>query len=129
VNAAWTRFAADNGDPGLAHTGVGTNYVGRCDIGEAAIDSGYAKRAVEGIRSVLTGKQRHFTMEYPCDAPGQPRWFVMHARPLDGARGGAVVSHIEITRWHNQTEASPETSSGGLPGSDGTGADGGAPRA
>jgi len=102
VNAAWTRFAAENGDPGLLHTGVGTNYVGRCDTGEAAYDSSYARRAVDGIRAVLTGKQRQFSMEYPCDAPGRPRWFVMHARPLEGAMGGAVVSHIEITRWHSQ---------------------------
>ncbi|SDF11257.1 CheR family methyltransferase [Rhodobacter capsulatus] len=128
VNAAWTRFATDNGDPALAHTGVGTNYVGRCDIGEGAVDSSYAKRAVEGIRSVLTGKQRHFTMEYPCDAPGLPRWFVMHARPLDGARGGAVVSHIEITRWHSQTEAQGAAGSAG-PEPDAPEADGGAPRA
>ena len=103
VNAAWTRFAAENGDPGLAHTGVGVNYVGHCDIGEAALDSDYARRAVEGIRAVLSGKRGHFALEYPCDAPNHSRWFVMHVRPIDSPMQGAVVSHIEITRWHEIT--------------------------
>ncbi|MFD2173756.1 CheR family methyltransferase [Rhodobacter lacus] len=102
VNAAWTRFATDNGDPGAAHTGVGVNYVGHCDTGIAAIDGGYAKRAVEGIRAVLTGKQDQFSLEYPCDAPDCPRWFVMHVRPLANPIQGAVVSHIEITRWREE---------------------------
>ncbi len=105
VNAAWTRFAAENGDPALAHTGVGVNYVSHCDLGEAALDCDYARRAVAGIRAVLSGKRGHFSLEYPCDAPNQPRWFVMHVRPIDSPMQGAVVSHIEITRWHEATAA------------------------
>ena len=105
VNAAWTRFAAENGDPALAHTGVGMNYASHCDLGEAALDCDYARRAVAGIQAVLSGKRDHFSLEYPCDAPNQPRWFVMHVRPIDSPMQGAVVSHIEITRWHEATAA------------------------
>ncbi|PTV95501.1 two-component system CheB/CheR fusion protein [Rhodobacter aestuarii] len=107
VNAAWTRFAAENGDPGSEHTGVGVNYVGHCDLGDTAIDSGYATRAVDGIRAVLQGRLSRFSLEYPCDAPDCPRWFVMHVRPLDDPIQGAVVSHIEITRWRENSSEEP----------------------
>ncbi|MBZ4023087.1 chemotaxis protein CheR [Rhodobacter sp. TJ_12] len=108
VNAAWTRFAVENGDPGGETTGVGSNYVGHCDLGELAIDAGYAQRAVEGIRAVLQGKTERFSLEYPCDAPDCPRWFVMHVRPLDNPVQGAVISHIEITRWRDEISAEPQ---------------------
>jgi two-component system, chemotaxis family, CheB/CheR fusion protein len=38
-------------------------------------------------------------MQYPCDGPGQPRWFVMHVAPLKHSSGGVVVSHFDISVW------------------------------
>ncbi|SIS82190.1 CheR family methyltransferase [Phaeovulum vinaykumarii] len=107
VNAAWNRFALENGDEDLCGTGVGKNYLVSCDVGGTVPDREFAQRAADGIRAVLERRVGHFTMEYPCDAPDKPRWFVMHAKPLETPVRGAVVSHVEITRWR-KTIAGPE---------------------
>jgi PAS domain S-box-containing protein len=36
-------------------------------------------------------------MEYPCHAPTEQRWFLMHVSPLGGGQRGAVVAHENIT--------------------------------
>ncbi len=90
VNDAWSRFAAANG--GLAaRTGVGTNYLQVCGAG----GNGDAGEIVEGIRAVLSGGRENYTVEYPCHSPEEQRWFLLYATPLP--RGGAVISHIDIT--------------------------------
>ncbi|WP_245478844.1 chemotaxis protein CheB [Rubrivivax rivuli] len=97
VNEAWRRFAADNGDPDLRHSGPGHNYLSAC--ASAALVDPDARRAHEGVTAVLRGHLPRFTMQYPCDSKGQRLWFLMHAAPVAHAGGGAVVSHIEITAW------------------------------
>jgi len=92
VNQAWRRFATDNGDETLAHTGPGINYLTVCD-------TGVASEAQIGIREVLQRKRLHFSIEYPCHAPTQERWFVMHVSAIAGDNPGAVVSHVNITEW------------------------------
>lgn len=84
VNAAWDEFSTTNGGAGV---GVGASYLDAC-------------RDVPGIRtaieSVLAGNRRFFECEYPCHAPGEERWFVMHVhRTQDGRR--TVVSHTNVT--------------------------------
>ena len=37
-------------------------------------------------------------MEYSCDSPTERRWFIMNVTSLGGAKGGAVTSHMDITR-------------------------------
>ena len=97
VNTAWTRFAEVNGARGWDRTGAGANYLevldeaGRVDptVGELA----------QQLREVLDGRRAHLRTEYPCHSPDEQRWFVMHAGPLRHLRaGGAVVSHVEVTR-------------------------------
>ena len=97
VNEAWRRFAADNGDPDLRHSGPGHNYLSAC--ASAALTDPDARRAHEGVTAVLRGQLPRFNMQYPCDSNGQRLWFLMHAAPVAHAGGGAVVSHIEITAW------------------------------
>lgn len=97
VNEAWRRFAADNGDPDLRHSGPGHNYLSAC--ASAALTDPDARRAHDGVTAVLRGNLPRFTMQYPCDSNGQRLWFLMHAAPVAHAGGGAVVSHIEITAW------------------------------
>jgi two-component system CheB/CheR fusion protein len=101
VNAAWRRFAMENGDPDLTHTGPGVNYLTACRV-SPALDDPSADRAARGIKDVLNGRQRHFTMEYPCNSPTEERWFVMHVSAIDGENAGAVVSHVNITAWRYQ---------------------------
>ncbi len=101
VNAAWRNFAKENGDPGMAQTGPGVNYLKACRV-SPSLDDPSADRAARGLRDVLTGRQRHFSMEYPCHSPTEERWFVMHVSAIDGKNPGAVVSHINITEWRQQ---------------------------
>jgi PAS domain S-box-containing protein len=95
VNDAWRSFAAENGG-GAGLTDIGADYLSVCR--QAASDDDAAARAVvEGIRSVLEGRRPSFTVEYPCHSPSEPRWFLLNVSPLPAWRGGAVVSHINIT--------------------------------
>jgi PAS domain S-box-containing protein len=93
VNQAWRRFAQANGHAGQADAG---NYLQVCDA--AGPDSPGAAQAAAGIRDVLAGRAPSFEMEYPCDAPGEKRWFTMRVTPLH-ARGTphAVVAHEDTT--------------------------------
>lgn len=104
VNDAWTNFAVANGDPTLARTGVGTNYLAVC---REAADAGdeYARKALVGIEAVLSGAQISFSLEYPCHSPAQQRWFVMNVAPLDRASGGVTISHTSISERKFAEEA------------------------
>jgi two-component system, chemotaxis family, CheB/CheR fusion protein len=101
VNAAWRSFALANGDESLGHTGPGCNYLKVCEAA-AAVDSD-ARLAHEGIADVLAGRRPSFSLQYPCHGVRgdtvDPRWFLMHAAPVDHRGGGAVVSHANITPW------------------------------
>ena len=99
VNAAWRKFAQDNGDAFLAHSGPGINYLEVCkDTLESSSDP-TALTAQRGVREVLEGRRPHFSLEYPCHSPTEERWFVMHVSPVGGEQPGAVVSHVNITEW------------------------------
>lgn len=98
VNAAWERFAKANGDPELAYSGVGRNYLDACGGGDGG--DGDAHRAQRGIKAVLEGSSPMFSLQYPCHSVTEKRWFVMSVAPIHGAAFGAVVSHINITAWY-----------------------------
>lgn len=95
VNEAWRRFANDNS---LASptAGVGQSYLAVCDAAVGPFSS-EASEVAAGIRAVLSGSREEFTLEYPCDAPGRPRWFRLSVRPVKGD-GGAVVMHVDISQ-------------------------------
>lgn len=97
VNKAWQQFGIENGLPESSQGFLGGNYL---DICKNAVDQLYgdeANAALIGIKAVLTGKQERFYLEYPCHSPNQQRWFSMNVSPLQGSRGGCVVSHENIT--------------------------------
>lgn len=96
VNDAWKRFAVENGAPALAEQSVGLNYLEICRQATGGDDEA-ASKALAGIKAVLGGSLHHFTLEYPCHSPDEKRWFLLYATPLASGRGGAVVSHINIT--------------------------------
>lgn len=102
VNAAWIRFARANGDPSLARSGVGVNYLDVCRPGPAEADVSAARRAYKGIKSVLEGSADSFAMEYPCHSPDEQRWFVMNVAPIGEEEFGAVVSHVNISAWYTR---------------------------
>jgi two-component system CheB/CheR fusion protein len=104
VNKAWREFAGANGDPDLRRTGPGMNYLRICEPGLAPVD-GYAEQAGRGLREVLDGRSKGFSIEYPCHSPDEERWFLMHVSAIGGAHPGAVVSHVNITRWWRERSA------------------------
>lgn len=96
VNEPWLRFAQNNGAPDAKKIGVGANYFDVCKSA-CQEENPHAVAAIAGLKSVLDGKQTRYSMEYPCDAPGCPRWFRMEVlQPVENA-GGAIVAHTEIT--------------------------------
>jgi hypothetical protein len=96
VNRAWRRFALDNGaDP--ARVSEGANYLGVCDraTGEQSVD---ARSFAEGLRSVLSGTEERFVLEYPCHSPTERRWYVGSVgRLADGDTPLALVAHENVT--------------------------------
>ena len=96
VNAAWVRFAGENGFQGQRE-GVGDNYLSICDSASGNFTDG-ASSASDGIRSVMAGVRDGFQMEYPCHSPTEERWFVVRATRF-GSPGSVrvVVAHENIT--------------------------------
>lgn len=93
VNAAWRRFAIENGGAG-ARVGVGVNYLSVCEASTGA-DRALAREVAEGIRGVLSGSLQSFAREYPCHSPTTQRWYQVQVAPT--AETGAVIMHIETT--------------------------------
>jgi len=96
VNEAWRRFAKDNGAyPG--EVSEGANYLGVCE-GARGEHSEYARSFAEGLRSVLSGAEERFVLEYPCHSPTERRWFVGRVgRLADGDTPLALVAHENVT--------------------------------
>ena len=101
VNDAWREFAEENfgtTDP-WARTDVGTNYLEACrTVTREAEAPAEAGKALSGLEAVLRGERDQFTLEYTCHAPDGQRWFLLSATPLKSRGGGAVVSHLDITK-------------------------------
>jgi diguanylate cyclase (GGDEF)-like protein len=103
VNRAWRMFGLDNGGhPGAS--GPGVNYL---DVCARAAEAGCtdARLAAEGLMAVLDGQTVHSELEYACPSPGASRWFLLRMTPLSGGTGGAVASHVNITRRKQAEQA------------------------
>jgi diguanylate cyclase (GGDEF)-like protein/PAS domain S-box-containing protein len=97
VNESWRRFAFANPMNSGAGNGIGLNYLETCDRarGDGSSD---AHMAASGIRSVLSGNSKSFSLEYGCNSPKEKRWFLLTVTPLaDDRPSGAVVMHMDIT--------------------------------
>lgn len=96
VNEAWQNFASSNGvEDQIDQTGIGQNYIAVCE--RAATFQADTKQILDNLRAVLDGESTSFAFEYPCHSPTEERWFILQVSALQGARGGAVISHINIT--------------------------------
>jgi PAS domain-containing protein len=97
VNKAWKRFAEDN-EADLSKVSEGANYLDVCERATGE-QSQYAQSFAEGLRSVLSGREERFAMEYPCHSPTERRWFVGRVRRFaDGDLPMALVAHEKVTR-------------------------------
>jgi PAS domain S-box-containing protein len=96
VNDMWRQFAAANGLQAPLFA-IEQNYLQICENATGDCSEG-AHQAAAGIRAVLGGKIREFTLEYPCHSPTEKGWYQLMVTPVeDGALTGAVVMHINIT--------------------------------
>ncbi len=107
VNTAWRNFADTNRmrDGELPRrTGVGTNYL---DICRECTDENaeQVQEVLAGIGSILEGSTNSYECEYPCHSHDIQRWYLMTVDPLKTQDGGAVVTHVDITRRKKMEEA------------------------
>jgi diguanylate cyclase (GGDEF)-like protein/PAS domain S-box-containing protein len=95
VNQAWERFGREQRARSPAASGVGANYLAECMAAERRGDAS-AGAARLGILSVLEGRERLFTLEYPCHSSDASRWFVMRVAPLPDS-DQVVIVHDDVT--------------------------------
>ncbi|MDD2918226.1 PAS domain S-box protein [Rhodoferax sp.] len=100
VNDPWRRFALDNGnEPGKPDPSIeiGANYLSVCEA-VTGPESSEVKLIIAGIQSVLRRQSPRYSLEYPCHAPTQMRWFSMVVSPIGrGVDAGVVITHMNIT--------------------------------
>ena len=97
VNEAWEQFAAQRGAHLRSRLGPGANYLEVCrQAMQTPADS--AAKALNGILSVLDGKNEGFSLEYSCDPPFDAQWFTMKVVPFRNPQGGVVISHSDISQ-------------------------------
>lgn len=100
VNDAWNDFYNENGATTMNRSSLGSNYFEVC---ERAIRSGdeFAKNALDGIKAVLTKKERIFQMVYPCHSGTIKRWFLMSVTCFEDEKPKGVIRHLDITERRN----------------------------
>ncbi len=97
ANAAWKRFAGDNGCGDPAHC-LEASYFGICEDAIRRDGDLTAAAALQGIRAVLRRERDSFTLEYPCHSPSKQRWFRLHATRLSvEGLTACVIAHEDIT--------------------------------
>ncbi len=104
VNRAWQAFA-DTNSANPQKVADGTNYLAVCDRASGN-SSDEAAGFAAGIRSVLRGDVKEYSLEYPCHSPTEKRWYIGKAtRFSDGDSIRLVIAHENITiRKEAETE-------------------------
>jgi diguanylate cyclase (GGDEF)-like protein/PAS domain S-box-containing protein len=114
VNRAWRQYASAEALLG-PDAGVGQNYLALCD-GIRRDAPNEAEQAATGIRDVLAGSSRGFSLEYPVQSPQGPLWFLLTGAPLvEDHASGAVLTRMEVTsrkkadqKFRDLLEAAPD---------------------
>ncbi len=108
VNRAWETFAHENGID-ANYVSEGANYFAVCDQATDD-DAELCYDFVCGMRTVLTGRQDSFEMEYPCHSANEQRWFVGYVtRFAINDRVFLVVTHENITARRHMEDALRES--------------------
>lgn len=74
VNEAWKKFTRDN-SISEDYSYLGENYLSVCRNAFEFYGDRLAEQVHDGIRSVMDGREDIFSIEYPCHAPEEKRWF------------------------------------------------------
>jgi PAS domain S-box-containing protein len=103
ANSAWSKFATDNGAPGIATEAA--------VLGRSVFDSVSDDFSRDQIRRAMTLlRDRRVPVvrwEFPCSSPNEERVFLMHVTAIDDGRhvSGFVFSTVDITASHRSREA------------------------
>ena len=96
VNNAWKDFARENGLKSPNYC-IGSNYLKACMTAAGEFSEG-TKEVYEGLKRVLSGKQKEYQKEYPCHSKNEERWFRLTISRISSKTNlGAVVMHVNIT--------------------------------
>lgn len=96
VNAAWRRFADENGLTWPDY-GIGRPYLAGIDPHKIGPEHN-TNEAARGIRSVMDGQRESYFVEYPCLTPTRQQWYAMWVtRCQPEGRPVLVISHDDIT--------------------------------
>jgi len=95
VNKAWIAFGKENGMPD-DYSSVGENYLQTMQA--SMQDSDISMAIAAQLKAMLAGSEESFSVEYPCHAPEEERWFQLFATSFQ-SRGKLMVvtSHLDVT--------------------------------
>jgi PAS domain S-box-containing protein len=96
VNESWKKFTLEN-NLGVPKYGIDYSYLA---ISEKAtgVDEVSGEQIANGIKEVIAGIKKEFSMEYSCYSRQKKVWFQIIVAPLtDKTKKGAVVLHVDIT--------------------------------
>ncbi|MEP6755675.1 MAG: ATP-binding protein [Chthonomonadales bacterium] len=112
TNTAWERSASDTPGPTLILGSTGANYFEISSRLNGDI-AGFAASANDGLREVLAGQRADFDLIYPATHKANPRrWWLFRAVPIAHASGGAIITHMDVTRQRESEAALSENLSG-----------------
>ncbi len=95
TNKTWRKFACEN--QANTEVGVGANYLDVCDAATGSEAEDAAAMAA-GIRTIISGAEHEFILEYPCHSPTEKRWFLARVTRFEEAGPlRCVISHENIT--------------------------------
>jgi PAS domain S-box-containing protein len=96
VNETWRNFTGAHVLQGPDYA-IGVNYLAACDQA-GGVGATEAQQVAAGIRAVLAGTSRMFSLEYACAMPTGRLWFLLTVTPMHTDRlRGAVVRQLDIT--------------------------------
>jgi PAS domain S-box-containing protein len=108
VNEPWRNFGLDNGITFCMGSIENVNYL---EVIKESIKHGDTNliEILKGIQDVMSGKSKKYETEYPCHSVIEKRWFSMFVTPLSSEKGGAVITHEDITQRKIAEEALKES--------------------
>ncbi|MFN8718281.1 MAG: ATP-binding protein [Gemmatimonadaceae bacterium] len=103
ANSMWSRFATDNGAPGIA----AESAVLGCSVFDRVADDP-SREQIERAMTLLRERRVPLVRwEFPCNSPTEERVFLMQVTAMeeDGEVCGFVFSTVDITPSHRSREA------------------------
>ncbi|MFN9205131.1 MAG: ATP-binding protein [Gemmatimonas sp.] len=103
ANSMWSRFATDNGAPGIA----AESAVLGCSVFDSVADDP-SREQIERAMTLLRERRVPLVRwEFPCNSPTEERVFLMQVTAMeeDGEVCGFVFSTVDITPSHRSREA------------------------